>query len=303
MTKILTLLLSIAAAVQAATQETTIRLDVNLVVINVTVHGKDGKIVPGLGKEAFKIVEDEVERPISVFHGEDAPVTVGILVDNSASMKTKRSEVIAAALAFARSSNPADEMFVIHFNERARFGLPGTKPFTDSIPELETALSRYAAGGSTALYDGVGMALSHFHRAGLNRKVLIAISDGNDNSSKAALSDMLRWARDSGVVFYCIGIFDDDDRDRNPTILEQFAQSTGGQAFFPASVNDATNICLEIAREIRAQYTLGFAGAQDGKYHHIRVTARSATNELLEVRARPGYKSAPPDARDGVLLK
>jgi VWFA-related protein len=237
---------------------------------------KDGKIVLGLGKEAFKIFEDDVERPISVFHGEDAPVTAGILVDNSSSMKAKRSEVIAAALAFARASNPADQMFVIHFNERARFGLPGIRPFTGSIPELETALSRYATGGSTALYDGIGMALSHFNRASTNRKVLILISDGGDNSSKAALSEMLRWARDSGVVFYCVGLFDDSDLDRNPDILEQFAQSTGGKAFFPPNVNDTTSISVEIAREIRAQYTLGFAGAQDGKYHRIRVTAKNA---------------------------
>jgi VWFA-related protein len=302
MTKIPMLLLLIAAASVALAQETTIRLDVNLVVLNVTVYGKDGKIVPGLGKEAFQVYEDDVERPITLFHGEDAPVTVGILMDNSVSMKTKRSEVIAAALAFAHSSNSADQMFVIHFNERARFGL-GIKPFTDSIPELETALSRYATGGSTALYDGIGMALSHFRRASIDRKVLIAISDGGDNSSKSALADMLRWARDSNVVFYCIGLFDDSDRDRNPSVLEQFAQSTGGKAFFPANVTDTTSICLQIAREIRAQYMLGFAGAQDGKYHRIRVTAKNALNELLEVQNRPGYKSTAPNVLDGDLRK
>jgi len=302
MTKIPTVLLLIAAS-RGLAQETTIRLDVNLVVINVTVYGKDGKIVPGLVKEAFKIFEDDVERPISVFHGEDAPVTAGILVDNSASMKTKRSEVIAAALAFARASNPADQMFVIHFNERARFGLPGIRPFTGSIPELETALSRYTTGGSTALYDGIGMALSHFNRARTNRKVLITISDGGDNSSKTTLSDMLRWARDSGVVLYCVGLFDDNDLDRNPDILEQFAQSTGGKVFFPANVKDTASISVEIAREIRAQYTLGFAGAQDGKYHRIRVTAKNAMNELLEVQARPGYKSVQADVHNGDPVK
>jgi len=302
MTKIQTLLLTIAAAGRMAAQETTIRMDVNLVVINVTVYGKDGKFILGLGKEAFKIFEDDVERPITTFHGEDAPVTAGILVDNSASMKTKRSEVIAAALAFARSSNPADQMFVIHFNERARFGLPGIRPFTDSIPELETALSRYATGGSTALYDGIGVALSHFRRASIDRKVLLTISDGGDNSSKAALSDMLRWAGESGVAFCCIGFFD-GDHDRNPGVLKQFAQSTGGRAFFPENVTDTTNICVTVAREIRAQYTLGFAGAQDGKYHRIRITARNALNELLDVRGRPGYKSVEPNLRDSVPPK
>jgi VWFA-related protein len=284
-------LVFLGAGVLVPNQETTITLDVNLVVINVTVYDSDGKVVPGLGKDAFQIFEDDVERPISLFKGEDAPVTAGLLVDNSASMRFKRAEVTGAALAFARSSNPADQIFVIHFNERPKFGLPALKPFTDSIPELETALSRYESTGSTALYDGIGMALSHFQRATLQRKVLIAISDGGDNSSQATLSNMLRWARDSGVVFYCIGLLDELDRDRNPEALEEFASATGGSAYFPATLTEATGVCVRIAREIRSQYTLGFAGAEDGKYHRIRVTAQDRQKTVLDVRSRPGYKA------------
>jgi Ca-activated chloride channel family protein len=118
------------------------------------------------------------------------------------------------------------------------------------------------------------MALSHFGRATMNRKVLIMISDGGDNSSRAALPDILRWAQKSGVAFYCIGLFDKEDTDSNPRVLNEFADLTGGKAFFPSDVHDTTKICMAIAREIRSQYTLGFTGAEDGKYHRIKVTAQ-----------------------------
>jgi Ca-activated chloride channel family protein len=275
-------------------QPATIRLDVNLVVINISVLNKDGNAVSGLGKQAFQLFVDDAPRPINVFQGEDAPVTVGIVVDNSASMAPKRSEVIAASLAFARSSNPQDQMFVVHFSDHARFGLPPAKAFTDSIPELETALSHFAPGGTTALYDAMGMALSHFSRAAMNRKVLIMITDGGDNSSRAQLPDILRWAQTSGVAFYCIGLFDSADRNSNPRVLNELADLTGGKAFFPSDVQDTTKICMAIAREIRSQYTLGFAGAEDGKYHRIKVTAQEPGYSGLQVRARPGYFAAKP---------
>jgi VWFA-related protein len=278
----------------AADDPTTIRLDVNLVVINVSVSNKDGVIVPGLGKQAFQLFVDGAPRPINVFRGEDAPVTVGLVVDNSASMGPKRSEVIAASLAFARSSNPQDQMFVVHFSDHARFGLPSAKAFTASIPELEKALSQFTVGGTTALYDALGLALSHFSRATINRKTLIMISDGGDNSSAARLADIVQWAQKSGVTFYCIGLFDKSDEGSNPRVLSQFAEITGGKAYFPSDVQDTTKICVEIAHEIRSQYTLGFAGAEDGKYHHIKVVAQDPTFGVLQVHTRPGYFAAKP---------
>ena len=283
-----------ANAGQVPVEDHTIRLDVNLVVINVSVLKKNGDAVSGLGKQAFQLFVDDSPLPINVFQGEDAPVTVGIVVDNSASMAPKRSEVIAASLAFARSSNPQDQMFVVHFSDQARFGLPPAKPFTGSIPELETALSHFAPAGTTALYDAIGMALSHFGRATMNRKVLIMISDGGDNSSRADLPDILRWAQKSGVAFYCIGLFDKADTDSNPRVLNEFADLTGGKAFFPSDVQDTTKICVAIAREVRSQYTLGFTGAEDGKYHRIKVIAQDPGYSGLQVRARPGYFAAKP---------
>jgi Ca-activated chloride channel family protein len=160
--------------------------------------------------------------------------------------------------------------------------------------DLETALSRFEVEGTTALYDAVGMALSHIATGTIDRKVLILISDGGDNSSQALLPDILARAQKSGVVFYCIGLFDATDDDRNPEVLSQFAELTGGKAFFPLDVKNTAKVCVEIAHEIRSQYTLGFAGAEDGAYHRIRVMAQDSKGGKLEVRTRPGYFAAKP---------
>ena len=176
----------------ASDAQTTIRADVNLVQLSVRVTDKDGHNVVGLGQEAFRLTIDKKEQPITVFNGEDAPVTAGIVIDNSASMAPKREQVIAAALAFARASNKKDQMFVVHFNQRARFGLPDNKPFTGSIEELEAAISKFELGGTTALYDAILLANSQFLKhSTYGRKILLVITDGGDNSSRASLAETL----------------------------------------------------------------------------------------------------------------
>jgi Ca-activated chloride channel homolog len=272
-------------------QTTTIRMEVNLVQLSVRVTDTDGRNVVGLKQGAFRLTIDDKEEPITVFNGEDAPVTAGIVIDNSASMAPKREEVIAAALAFARASNMKDQMFVVHFNEHARLGLPEGKPFTGSIAELETAISQIDVGGTTALYDAMQLAQAQFNRATYGRKVLLIISDGGDNSSSATLAQTLDAVMKAGIVLFPIGIYDENDRDRNPKVLEQFAEATGGEANFPAAVEDTTKICIQIAGDIRRQYTLGFTGAKDGKYHKIEVTARDPKLGALQVHTRPGYLS------------
>jgi Ca-activated chloride channel family protein len=203
----------------AAQQEFALRSDVTLVQLHARVTDNQGRAVLGLDKDAFQLYVDNVPQPISVFQGEDAPVTAGIVVDNSASMAPKRQEVIAAALAFARASNPKDEMFVLHFSDRARFGLPSGTPFTGRIPELESAIGAFDLGGTTAFYDALLTAQSQFRSAGYARKVLLTITDGGDNSSHATLNDALNGAMKAGIVVYPIGIFSDDDHDRNPKAL------------------------------------------------------------------------------------
>jgi VWFA-related protein len=254
-----------------------IHFDVNLTVLHATVLDHSGRIVPGAPKA------------ITAFAPEDAPVAAGIVVDNSASMINKGAEVIAAALAFARASNPQDEMFVVHFNGQVRLGLPPERPFTGSIPELEQALSRFSAEGTTSLYDAIALAARHVQESKLDRKVLLLVSDGGDNSSRQELDDVLKLAQSSGIVVYSIGIYDETDRDRNPRVLNQIAEATGGKAHFPAELKDVTGACLKIARDIRQQYTLGFAGNKDGHYHTIKVVAQRAGAGPLEVRTRGAY--------------
>jgi Ca-activated chloride channel family protein len=279
----------------ASDAQTTIRTDVNLVQLSVRVTDKDGHNVVGLGQEAFRLKIDKKDHPITVFNGEDAPVTAGIVIDNSASMAPKREQVIAAALAFARASNSKDQMFVVHFNQRARFGLPDNKPFTDSIEELETAISKFDLGGTTALYDAMLLANSQFlkHET-YGRKILLVVTDGGDNSSRASLEETLKALVDSGAVVYPIGLFDQANQDQNPGVLRHIAEVTGGESFFPAAIADTTRICEEIAADVRRQYTLGFSGAEDGQYHEISVTASDPRYGVLSVHTRPGYFAVTP---------
>lgn len=275
-------------------EQPTIRAEVNLVELQATVTGSEGHSIPGLTKDAFELFVDGERQPIAVFQGEDVPVSAGIVVDNSASMAPKRADVIEACLAFARTSNPRDQMFVVHFSGRARFGLPGGVLFTSDISELEHAVSEFQLGGTTALYDALLVALSRLELATHSRRVLLVITDGGDNSSNASFDDVLSAARTNSASLYMIGIFELEDRDRNPGLLTELASATGGGAFFPATSAEIDPLCKRIAAGIRLQYALGFAGAQDGKYHAIRLVARDARFGPLTVKTRAGYFAVKP---------
>ena len=173
---------------------------------------------------------------IEYYSHEDIPVTVGLVLDNSGSMGPKRDEVIAAALAFARSSNPQDQMFVVNFNEHVSFGLPADMPFTDQTAQLQAALSKFKANGETALYDALAVALEHLKKGNRDKKVLIVVSDGGDNASKYKLSQILAMAGQSDAIIYTIGIYTEEDPDKNPDALRQLSKATGGEAFFPQTV-------------------------------------------------------------------
>ena len=287
--------LLVCVLLAAAQQPTAIRADVNLVELRARVTDSQGHVISGLTKDAFRLFIDDVPRDITAFQGEDAPVTAGIVIDNSASMASKRNEVIAAALAFARASNPKDQMFVVHFNSHARLGLPLDRPFTGDIAELETAVAAFDLGGTTAFYDALLLAESQLRHGAYSRKVLLTITDGGDNSSHATLAEALDGALSAGIVVYSIGVFDENDRDRNPQVLSKIAQETGGEAFFPKQVADVTTICLRTAAEIRQQYLLAFSGGiEDGGYHHIRLTVKDPKYGSLLVQTRSGYIAGKP---------
>jgi VWFA-related protein len=270
----------------------TLTLNSDMVILSATVVDRHNALVSGLGKEDFQVYEDGVLQQIKHFSHEDIPVTAGILVDNSGSMAAKRDDVIAAALAFARSSNPQDQMFVVNFNDRVSFGLSADAPFTDRPEKLQLALSGIKAIGQTSLYDGIAAALDHLKQGNRDKKVLILISDGGDNASKHTLAQVIDMAKQSTSIIYAIGIFDERDGDQNPGVLRRFAKETGGETFFPESSKDTTSICEEIARDIRNQYTLTYVptiASQDGRYRAIEVKATTHGRGSLSVRTRAGY--------------
>ncbi|MGA3009079.1 MAG: VWA domain-containing protein [Terracidiphilus sp.] len=270
----------------------TLQLNANMVILSATVLDRHNALVSGLQKGDFQVYEDGALQQIKNFSHEDIPVTVGILVDNSGSMGPKRRDVIAAAMAFARSSNPEDQMFVVNFNDHVSFGLPANMPFTDKQDQLQVALSGITSIGETSLYDGLAVALEHLKQGTRDKKVLILISDGGDNASKHSLAQIIDMAKHSATIIYAIGIFDEQDGDQNPGVLRRFAKETGGEAFFPESPRDITSICEGIARDIRTQYTLTYVptiASQDGKYRTIEVKARARDRGRLSVRTRTGY--------------
>lgn len=281
--------------------EYTIRVDVEMVILHATAQDHKHALVSGLDKDNFQVYEDGVLQPIKNFSHEDIPVTVGLVIDNSGSMGPKRTDVIAAALAFARSSNPQDQIFVVNFNERVSYGLPDNTPFTDQVAQLEVALSRIRAQGETALYDALAAALEHLRMGNRDKKVLIIISDGGDNASKHKLTEIVTMVGQPDAIIYTIGIFDEQDPDRNPVMLKRLAKDTGGEAFLPESLRDIAPICEKIAHDIRNQYTISYAPTnrkRDGTYRVIEVRASAPGRGRLSVRTRTGYfaPSAPPSA-------
>ena len=269
----------------------TISVNVDMVVLHATVRNRNGTLVSGLGKEDFQVYEDGVLQQTEYFSHEDIPVTVGLVVDNSGSMRTKRPEVISAALAFARSSNPEDQMFVVSFNENVSFGLPET-PFTDKAAQLERALSRIAADGMTALYDAVAAALEHLKKGNRDKKVLIVISDGGDNASKHNLARSWPW-RDSPMPSSTPSVsLIRKIPTGTPVRSSSLPRPRVARPSCPGQSADVVPICKRIARDIRNQYSITYVPTnrkQDGTYRVIQVKAGAPDRGRLLVRTRAGY--------------
>ena len=272
-----------------------ISVNVNLVVLHATVRDRKGRFASDLRAQDFEVYEDGVRQTIRLFRHEDIPVTVGLVVDHSGSMMPKLADVVAAARTFAQSSNPEDEMFVVNFNERVSLGLPDTIRFTNHIDELESAILMTPTTGMTALYDAVVTALHRVQTGSREKKVLIVISDGGDNASARNLDQVLDMAGKSSALVYTVGIFDEEDPDRNPAVLQRLARATGGESYVPGQLDKLAAVCERIARDIRHQYTIGYVSAnpgQAGEYRTLRVTATEAGSGKLSVRARAGYTAS-----------
>jgi len=273
----------------------TIRTTSRLVLLDVSVKSRDGGFVSGLRQDNFKVYENGKPQQITQFANADIPVTVGILVDESGSMRPKRAEVITAALAFIKGSNPQDEVFIINFNEKARRGLPDTVLFSDDIYQLRAALWQGVPEGRTSLYDAIEMALHQTEMGRRDKKTLLVISDGGDNISTHKLADVMHDVLESIVTIYTIGIFDENDPEANPGVLKQLAQVSGGGSYFPKTLDEVVPICAQIAKDVRTRYTIGYIPALiNGKpERHIKVEASSAAGQKLNVRTRTRYLFTP----------
>lgn len=266
-----------------------------LVVVHVTVTDRRGAYVTGLSSDAFRIVEDETPQKIDFFTGEDSPVTVGLLVDSSGSMREGRERIIAAATAFAAAINHKDEMFALAFNEHVRAALPASTPFTNDANVFRAALAgALLAQGRTAMYDALSNGLTYLTKGAHPRRVLVVLGDGGDNASTVNFDQVLREAQASNAAIYTVGLVDPLEREANPRLLKRLAQATGGESFFPRHVNDVGGVLREIARDIRHSYTLGYVSsnaARDGGFRRLRVTATDSARRPLVVRARDGYRA------------
>ncbi len=282
----------VAPPAKEADQENfRLSVEVDLVVLQATVRDRTGHSVSDLNQQDFSVYEDGALQTIHLFRHEDTPVTIGLVVDHSGSMRPKLGEVTTAARALVRASNPDDQMFVVNFNEKVSLGLPVGVPLSNSAGELGSAIGNVPADGKTALYDAIAVGLQGLRKGGPDKKVLVVISDGGDNASRSRVEDVLTMAGLSSAVIYTIGLADKNDPDWNPKMLRRLARETGGEAFFPLEFSETIDICKRIAADVRDQYTLGYESS-DGKpgvYHAIKVTSQSKEHGKLSVRARTGY--------------
>jgi VWFA-related protein len=281
-----------ALAQAPAGDDFRLHVETDLVVLHATITDDESRPIVDLPQESFRVFEDKVEQQIKLFKREDIPVSVGILVDNSGSMRDKRKGVNAAALKFVQSSNPLDEVFIVNFNDEAFLDAD----FTDSIPLLEEGLEKIDARGGTALYDAVDMSLFHMaERATLEKKVLIAITDGEDNASRINMERIVQTVERANVMIYTVGLLSGEngrsDR-RAKRALEEISKASGGSVFFPKNPEDVLSVATAIANDIRNQYVIAYTptnAKKDGSFRRVEIKVDAPRRGKLNVRARTGY--------------
>ncbi len=286
-------LIAVAGQAPDTSPPSVFRTETRLVVLHATVKNARGDLVTNLDRDAFTVFENGKRQAITLFRRDDVPVSLGLLIDNSGSMRLLRARVEAAALACARASNPLDEIFVLNFADRPHIDVP----LTSSIGDLEKGIARVDSIGGTALLDAVDMAETYLSaHSTRDRRALLVITDGNDNASTATWDRIRRIAERSETQIYAIGLFGDTHSQaakRGHHELEQLSGRTGGTTLYPESLSDVDAAALDIARQIRTQYTIAYtpsASTLDGSYRTIRVEARGP--ERLVVRTRAGYRPA-----------
>jgi VWFA-related protein len=267
------------------------RKDVDEVMLHATVVDDKQRIITNLDRAAFTVFEDGKPQSIISFHHVDIPVAMGIVIDNSGSMREKRSKVNQAALNLVRSSNPNDEVFIVNFNDEQYLD----QDFTHDLRKMKEALEKIDARGGTALYDAVVASADHLRQnARLEKKVVFLVTDGEDNASSETLEQAIKQLQqDGGPAVYTLGILGDEDHPKRARkALQIIADHTGGIAFFPKTLDEVDAISRTIANDIRNQYAIGYKPTSPkkvGEFRQIRVEAKAKGHGKLVVRTKTGY--------------
>ena len=274
----------------------TFRSHAESVVLHVSVRDRGGRYVAGLPQQAFTVIDDGRPQQLTLFAADDVPASIGFLIDNSNSMRPSRDRVVAAAVAFAKSAHPQDEIFVLTFNEAVQPAF-GPALAADIEPAAFAAAMNRAivARGMTAIYDGLSAGLSRLESARHTRQVLIVVSDGDDNASHATRDEVMRNLRESDATVYTVALIDPLVKDGDAGLLRRMARSTGGEAYEPRRVEDMPEAFEKIAKDIRSAYTLAWTPPMTGEQaaerrrHTVRVYVHAPDGRILRVRARDGY--------------
>jgi Ca-activated chloride channel homolog len=286
------LLLSLALLLTAGVYA-QFRADTRLVVLHASVADKHGKLLTDLKQSAFKVFENGQPQQLKIFRREDVPVSLGLVIDDSGSMMTKRARVEAAALALVRESNPQDEVFIVNFNDDHYLDVP----FTDDIRKMEQGIAKIDSRGGTAMRDAISASLDYMKgNAKKDKKVLLIITDGNDNASNTSLEKVVGRSNQMETVIYAIGLFTEEEKHeaaKARRALNELTSTTGGLAFYPKEVSEVQSIASEIAHDIRSQYTIAYSptAPDDGSYRQIKVTVDGPGKPV--VRTRSGYYATP----------
>lgn len=293
---LLLLVLPAAAQVPAPASDDVpvFRSDTRLVVLHATVIDKNARLVTTLPREAFKVYENGAQQQLRLFRREDIPVSMGLIVDNSGSMRQKRQKVESASLGLVKASNPQDEAFIVNFNDDAYLDVP----FTNDIKKMEEGLTRIDARGGTAMRDAISMSIDEMKaKARKDKKIIFLVTDGNDNTSAITIERLIEKVRESEILVYAIALLNEEERGeakKAKRALEALASASGGLVYYPKDLVDVEKLALDVAHEIRNQYVLAYSPANaalDGSFRQIRVAVDGAGRPVA--RTRNGYYATP----------
>lgn len=270
------------------------RSDTRRVLLSVTVSDRSGKLVTDLPEKAFKVYENGVEQPIKAFRREDVPVSLGLLIDNSGSMKEKRQKVETASIDLVKESNRQDEVFIVNFNDEAYLDVE----FTNNLKALQDGISKIDSRGGTAMRDAIDKSIDYIKKDGKReKKVLLVITDGNDNASNISLEKLIHRARQAEVLIFSIGLLNEEVRREAKAAkraLDALSLESGGLSFYPKSLTDVDRLAMQIAHELRNQYTIYYSPTvqeMDGSFRQIKVTVNGPGHPIA--RTRTGYYATP----------